>query len=105
EQEIKVSQSQQIVKAKGVALLLDLEETIAQIQSPITRIKAQVLAAQLLFDPEPKRASKYLTDAANGVKELIASIDANDSDYSNQFAYISELRFQMTRLLAQRDLE
>jgi len=105
EQEIKNSQGQQIIKAKGVALLLDLEETIAQIQSPITRIKAQVLAAQLLFDPEPKRASKYLTDAANGVKELIASIDANDSDYSNQFAYISELRFQMTRLLAQRDPE
>ena len=105
EQEIKVSQSQQIVKAKGVALLLDLEETITQIQSPITRIKAQLLAAQLLFDPEPKRASKYLTDAANGVKEMIASVDASDPDYSNQYAFISELRFEMTRLMAQRDPE
>src|SRR6185369_5693558 len=105
EQEIKVSQSQQIVKAKGVALLLDLEETITQIQSPITRIKAQLLAAQLLFDPEPKRASKYLTDAANGVKEMIASVDASDPDYSNQYAFISQLRFEMTRLMAQRDPE
>jgi hypothetical protein len=38
----------------------------SQIQSPITRINAQLLAAQLLWEPEQKRASKYFTDAANG---------------------------------------
>ena len=105
EQEIKASQSLQIAKAKGVALLLELEGTITQIQSPFTRINAQLLAAQLLSEPEPKRASKYLTDAANGVKELIASIDASDPDYPQQYAFISQLRFEMTRLLALRDPE
>jgi len=105
EQEIKASQSLQNVKAKGVALLLELEGTITQIQSPFTRINAQLLAAQLLSEPEPKRAAKYLTDAANGVKELIASIDANNPDYPQQYALISQLRFEMTRLLALRDPE
>jgi hypothetical protein len=105
EQEIKASQSLQIVKAKGVALLLELEETITEIQSPFTRINAQLLAAQLLSDPEPKRASKYLTDAANGLKELIASIDANNPDYAQQYALISQLRFEMTRQLTLRDPE
>lgn len=105
EQEIKASQNLQIVKAKGIALLLELEETIAQIQSPFTRINAQILASQLLWEPEQKRASKYLNDAANGVKELIASIDASNPDYSQQYGWISQLRFEMTRVLALRDPE
>jgi hypothetical protein len=104
-EEIKASQDLVDVKAKGVALLLDLEETIAQIQSPFTRINAQLLAAQLLWEPEQKRASKYLTDAANGLKELIASIDGNNPDYPSQYASISNLRFEMARVLAQRDPE
>ncbi len=105
EQEIKASQSLQIVRAKGIALLLELEETITQIQSPFTRINAQLLAGQLLWESEQKRASKYLTDAANGVKELIASIDASHPDYSQQYGWISQLRFEMGRVLAQRDPE
>ena len=105
EQEIKASQNLKLVKAKGIALLLELEETITQIQSPFTRINAQLLASQLLWEPEQQRASKYLTDAANGVKELIASVDGSNADYSQQFALISQLRFEMTRVLAQRDPE
>lgn len=105
EQEIKASRSLQIVKAKGIALLLELEETITQIQSPFTRINYQLLAAQLLLEPEPKRASKYLNDAANGVREFIASVDTSDPDYSNQFAWIAQLRFEMTRILTQSDPE
>jgi hypothetical protein len=105
DQEIKANQSYEIVKAKGVALLLELEETITEIHSPFTRINAQMLAAQLLSEPEPKRAAKYLTDAANGVKELIASIDASDPDYPQQYALISQLRFEMMRLLALHDPE
>lgn len=105
EQEIKASQSAVVVKAKGIALLLELEETIAQIQSPFTRINYQLLVAQLLWEPEQKRASKYFTDAANGIKELIASVDGNDPNYSHQYASISQLRFEMTRILAQSDAE
>ena len=103
--EIKSSQNFGTVKAKGIALLLDLEDAIAQIKSPVTRINAQLLAAQLLWEPEEKRASKYLTDATTGVKELIASVDPTDPEYSQQFALISQLRFEMTNVLARRDPE
>ena len=105
DQEIKAGENLQVVKAKGVALLLDLEETIAEIQSPYTRINAQLLAAQLLWEPDQKRASMYFTDAVNGAKELITSIDRNDPNYSQQYALISQLRFDIIRLLAQRDPE
>jgi hypothetical protein len=102
-EEIKASESWKDIRAKGIALLVDLEETISQIQSPITRINAQLLAAQLLWEPEQKSATKYFNDATNGVKELIASIDGSNPEYSQQYALISQLRFEITRMLAQRD--
>ena len=105
EEEIKAGQNLKVVKAKGVTLLLDLEETITEIQSPFTRINAQLLAAQLLWEPDQKRASKYFIDAVNGAKELITSVDRNDPNYSQQYALISQLRFEITRRLAQRDAE
>jgi hypothetical protein len=39
------------------------------------------------------------------VKELIASIDASNPNYSQQYALISQLRFEMNALLATRDPE
>ena len=39
------------------------------------------------------------------MKELIASIDATNPDYSQQYGWISQLRFEMTRVLALRDPE
>lgn len=48
EQEIKASKNQEVVKGKGIALLFEMEGLIAQIKSPLTRLKAQLQAAQLL---------------------------------------------------------
>lgn len=103
EQEIKASQNLEVVKAKGVALLAEMEGLIPEIRSPFTRINAQILAAQLLWEPDQKRATKFLTDAANGVKELLASVDASDSKYPERYSYIGLLRFEMARVLAQHD--
>lgn len=103
EQEIKASKNQEVVKAKGLALLVEIEGLIAEIKSPLTRIKAQVQAAQLLWSSDEKRASKYFADATTGFKEYLASIDAGDENYPQQFQTITELRFQMIQLLAERD--
>ena len=58
EQEIKASKNQEVVKAKGIALLAEIEGLIPQIKSPQTRIKAQLQAAQLIWSSDEKRASK-----------------------------------------------
>ena len=105
EQEIKAGQNLEVVKAKGVALLAELEGLIPEIRSPFTRINAQILAGQLLWEPDQKRATKFLTDAANGVKELLASVDASDPKYPERYSYIGLMRFEMARVLAQRDPE
>lgn len=103
EQELKASQGAEIAKAKGIALLGEMDGIIPQIKSPFTRINAQLQAGQLLAESDPKRSTKYLTDAANGVKELIATIDTTSPKYSIQYSWISQLRFEMTRILALRD--
>lgn len=103
DQEIKASKNQEVVKAKGIALLAEIEGLIAEIKSPLTRIKAQVQAAQLLWTSDEKRASKYFADATTGFKEYLASVDAGSENYPQQFQAITELRFQVIQILAERD--
>jgi hypothetical protein len=103
EQEIKASKNQEVVKAKGVALLVEMDSLIAQIKSPLTRIKAQLQAAQLIWSSDEKRASKYFADATIGFKEYVGSLDAGSEKYPQQFQAISELRFQIIQILTERD--
>lgn len=103
EQEIKASKNQELVKAKGIALLVEIDGLIAQIKSPLTRMKAQLQAAQLLWGNDEKRASKYFADATTTFKEYLASLDASSDNYPQQFQAITELRFQVIKLLAERD--
>lgn len=104
EQEIKTSKNVEVVKAKGLALLNDIEAIIAEIRSPQTRIRAQMQAAQLLWSTDEKRASKYLNDAANGVKEFLTA-DPASSDYTRNYGQMGQLRSEIVGLLMQRDPE
>ena len=103
EQEIKASKNQEVMKAKGVALLVEMEGLIAQIKSPLTRIKAQLQAAQLIWSTDEKRASKYFADATTSFKEYIASVDPGSDKYPQQFQTITEMRFQIIQILTERD--
>ena len=103
EQEIKASKYLEVAKAKGIALLTDLDDLIGEIKSPFTRIKAQLQVAQLIWSSDEKRGAKYLVDATNGFKELLASIDGTSQLYPQQYPNISQLRFEIVQVLAQRD--
>jgi hypothetical protein len=103
EQEIKASKNQEFVKAKGLALVAEMEGLIAEIKSPLTRIKAQLQAAQLLWSSDEKRASKYFADATTGFKEYLASLDSSSDNYPQQYQLITELRFQIIQILTERD--
>src|SRR5215207_7227503 len=103
EQEKKAGKNQELVKAKGIALLAEVEGIIPQIKSPITRVRAQLYIAQLLWDSDEKRAAKYISDAATGVKEFLASVDGGSPQYPQQFQGISQLRFEIINVLSERD--
>jgi hypothetical protein len=103
EQELKASKNQEVVKAKGIALLIEMDGLIAQIKSPLTRIKAQLQAAQLMWSSDEKRASKYFADATTGFKEYLASLDPSTEKYPQQYQAITEMRFQIIQILTERD--
>jgi hypothetical protein len=104
EQEIKTSKNLEVVKAKGLALLSDVDAIIAEIRSPQTRIRAQLQVAQFLWQVDEKRAAKYLNDAANGVKEFLA-VDPVSNEYMRNYSAMTQLRAEIISVLTQRDPE
>ena len=105
EQELGKRKNQEAAKAKGIALLTELDAAIRQVKSPSARINAQLQISQLLWDTDEKRAAKYLSDAAAGAREYFASLDVTSDDYMERFQLISQFRFQIIQALAQHDPE
>lgn len=105
EQEIKTSQSLEVVKAKGLALLSDVDGIITEIRTPQTRIRGQLQVAQFLWQVDEKRASKYLSDAANGVKEFLATTDPTSNEYVRNYSAMTQLRAEISSLLTPHDPE
>ena len=105
EEERTASHNRDVAKKKALDLLRELEGFITQMKSPTTRVRSRVKAADLLWDEDEKRAAKYLTDATTDLKEMIASVDVNDSDYQRTYAQVWQLRFEMVQLLAEVDPE
>jgi hypothetical protein len=103
DQELKTSRNLEATKAKGVALLADVEAMIPQIKSAQTRLKVQLQAGQLLWDIDQKRASNLFADAATTMKEYIESIHPDDL---HTFQHtIGQLRLELVQALALRDPE
>ena len=103
EQELKSSKNLEVVKAKGLALLSEIEGLIPQIKSPQNRIKTQLEVAQLLWESDEKRASKHVTEAMAAFKELFATVDTNSQRYFQQYPVMSELRNEIIQCIVTRD--
>ena len=105
EQEIKTNKNLEVVKAKGLALLGEVDGLMPEIHSPQTRIRAQLQASQLLWETDDKRASKYLNDAIATLREFLASIDPTTQEYQRNYSTITQLRFEIIRVWADHDPE
>lgn len=105
EEELGKRKNQEAAKAKGVELLTELDAAIRQVKSPSARINAQLQISQLLWDTDEKRAAKYLSEAAAGAREYLASLDGTSEEYMERFQLISQFRFQIIQALAQHDPE
>jgi hypothetical protein len=101
DQELKTVKNLAVVKAKGIALLAEAEETIPQIKSRQARIRIQLQAAQLLWETDEKRALKHLNDAAAGIRELLESIDPDERVFLVH-STIAQLRYEVIQALAAR---
>lgn len=105
DEELKASKNLETLKARGLALLDDLDATIVELRVPQTRIRAQMLAANMLWDVDEKRANKYATDAIATFKELRAAVEGNTKEYMHSYSEISQLRYEMAYMLMNRQPE
>ena len=102
DQELKTRKNRDVVKARGLTLLSEIEGLVPQIKSPTTRIRAQIQASQILWETDEKRAAKSLTNAIADLKEFMASVDEGEPDYQ-QYSIVLNLRQEVIQILAGRD--
>lgn len=106
EQELSASRTQDELKARGLSLVSEVVDTIAQIRLPQTRVRAQLQAADLLWDTDQKLAQKLSGDAIVGVNEYLANIDSRDLDsFYAAYSLGMQLRHQVVQSLAPHDPE
>jgi len=104
EEELQAGKNQEVLKAKGVALLVQTSQTFPELRRPQTRARFQIKAAQLLWSSDEKRALKLIEQAIESVKEFIASIDP-DQDYYESFQLAMQLRREVIEVLTTHDPE
>jgi hypothetical protein len=105
EQEITESRGQEALKARGLALLGEIEGVITELRLPQSRIKAQIQTALLLWDADEKRALKYVTDAVTGFKELQSNLDQSSREYTRNYHVVNNLRYEIVQVLTRRQPE
>src|SRR5690349_5893553 len=105
EQEIAAHKNLETVKVKGLALLADVDGIMPDIHAAQTRIRAQLQAAQLVWDVDQKRGWKYMNDATTSMQNWVASFDANNQEFANSYDGMMQLRFEIAHYLVERDAE
>lgn len=105
EQELQASKNHDVLKAKGLALLDEVAETLQEVRLPQTRVRTQLQAANLLWSTDEKRAGKFVADALDGIKDFMNSVDLGDEDYYRNYQMAMQLRHQVIQIVAPHDPE
>lgn len=104
-EESQAGKNQELLKARGLALLAEVAESFSQIHLPQTRVRAQLQAAQLVWSTDEKLATRLVGDAMEGVKEYIADADTNEQDYYQIYQTAMQLRMEVVGALVPHDPE
>ena len=105
DQELQAGKNREVLKARGLALLAELADSLSQIHLPQTRVRAQLQAARLLWPTDEKLAARLSGDALEGVKEYIANVDTGKQDYYQAYEMAMQLRQEVVQALGPHDPE
>ena len=105
DQELQAGKNQEVLKARGLALLTELADSFAQIHQPAIRVRAQLQAAQLLWPTDEKLATRLVGDAMEGVKEYLTTLDPVDQNYYQTYEWAMQLRQEVVQTLGPHDPE
>ena len=105
DQELQARKNPELLKARGLALLNEVADSLSIIRLPQTRIRAQLQIAQIVGVSDEKLASRFVAEAAEGVKEYIANIDAVEEDYYQTYEFVMQLRQEVVQVMGQYDID
>jgi len=103
--ELRAGKNQEVLKARGLALLAEVAGSLGEIRLPQTRVRAQLQTARLLWPSNEKLAAKLAADAVESVKEYIASVETSDQDYYQTYSLAMQLRQEVVQVLSPHDPE
>lgn len=103
DQELKTSKNQEALKAKAIALISEVADTVQQIRQLQTRVRTQLQAADLLWASNEKLALKLTSDAMTSIREYLSAIEISDEDYYQTYQSAIQLRTQVIQTVAPHD--
>jgi hypothetical protein len=104
-EELESGENLEALKAKGLALLIEVSEGLRQIRLPETRVRAQIQAATLLRGADEKRAAKLIEEAIAGIREYMSGVDEGDQNYYQSYQSAMQLRGEVLQYLTPHDPE
>lgn len=103
--ELDASVDPQARKEKGLALLKETAESLAQIRRAENRVNLQIQAAQLLWDTDQSSAANLFRQATEAVKDYLNSVDPEDPNYFQTYQAAQNLRANVINGIAATDPE
>jgi uncharacterized protein YjgD (DUF1641 family) len=102
-QELQSARSREILKEKGIALLMNLAEFLPDIHVLQMRVHTQTQAAQLAWPINEKLARRLMTDAISGVREYMEHQENADQDFYQGYNAAMQMRQEVMQVLSNND--
>src|SRR4030095_12835255 len=105
EQEVKVGKDEDERKAKGLALLDEIVNSIPEIRQPQTRIRVKLQSATLLWTIDDKKAAKLLSESVTESMNYLLGLKPEDSSSDEAAQWAQLIRVEAVQTLAFHDPE
>ena len=102
---MKVGKNDETRRAKGLALVSDIVDSIPEIRLPQTRLRVKLQSAVLLWTVDEKKATKLLAEGLTECRDYLASLKPGDDSYDQAYQWVQRLRFEAVQTLAFHDPE
>lgn len=105
EQELKVGKDEDDRKAKGLALLDEIVNSIPEIRQPQTRARVKLQSANLLWTIDEKKSAKLISESVTDARNYVLGLKPEDISYDDAVQWAQQIRAEAVQTLALRDPE
>jgi hypothetical protein len=93
------------IEKKALALLETISEQVPNLHSPVNRVRAEGMIADLLWTRDEKRARALFKTAGDELVSITSNLDFSEPDVYQQFTSLGQQRTELFTRLAAHDPE